>query len=186
MTAVWQRRGARLATALVVVVAAGVGLTIALADGPSEPTAPAATEELPAAEERTSAERVPPPWVWSGEQEWQAVGRFRFDPRSPVHVVTFRAANRTGEARSPDRLRVVGEFAGQPRFRFSAPCTGFDHDAAGRLRPVRSMVEPGEEIVVRCTDAMEYSGNRPRLLRSSLAAETSYCRRADAGRPDVC
>lgn len=183
-TAVWQRRGTRIATAVAVTVAAGVGVTAALAGTSPEPAAPAAADERSATEARTSDDRVPPPWVRSGERGWQVIGRFALNPRSPVYVVTFRAANRTGEAQSPDRLRVVGDFVGRPGFRFSATCTGFHRNQSGQLRPVRSTVGPGERIHVRCKDAMEYSGNRPRLLRGSLEAETTYCEETGRG-PEV-
>lgn len=180
--AAWQRRTVRFATAAAIAVAAGVGVFASLDRAPQEDAAPVAAQPPGPAEARTSDDRVPPPWVTSGEEGWQVIGDFRFDPRSPVYVVTFRAANRTGVAQSPDRLRVVGDFAGRPGFRFSATCTGFVRDWAGQLRPARSTVEPGDRIVVRCEDATEYSGARPRLVPKSLEIREVPCESEGRGR----
>lgn len=184
-TAVGQRRGARAAAALAVGAVVAVGVVVGLTDEAPDPSAQAAAEDVPAAAPLIDdADRVPPPWVTSGRSGWDVLAKPRVNLRSPVYVVTFAAVNRTGEAQTADGLRAVGRFVGRPGFRFSATCTGFDKDSTGALRPVRSAVEPGEKILVRCTDKMEYSGNRPRLVRASLEVQGVPCE-SGGGRPEV-
>ena len=171
-TAALQRRGVRAAGFVAVALLVGVGVVTGLSE---EEPAPAAQAQPASASQRDPDSYEPPPWVTSEEVGWQVLGRPKVSLRSPVYVVKIVAVNRTSEARKPQNLRAVGRFVGFPGFKFSAACTGFDDDAAGNLRPIRSVVQPGEKFLLRCTDAMEYSNNRPDLAPGSIRIQAVPC-----------
>ena len=165
-SALLRRRGVRVAG----VVALGLVAGLAIAVGPTTEEPPKAPEDTAEAADRSLRDPDsyrPPPWVLSADAGWQVIGRPKVNLESPVYVVTFRAANRSSGPRRPTDLRAVGRFEGRPGFLFTAACNG-SGQAADELRPLTTGAQPGEKILVRCTDAMEYSGNRPDLLPRSL------------------
>ena len=177
-TAALRRRGVRIAGAVATALLVGAGAAAGLDQ--EEPTVVAQPEDAPTAAPRDPDSYEPPPWLTAREIGWAVLGRPEVDPESPVYVVTVRAVNRSLEPGRPQELRAVGRFEGRPGFRFSATCRGFNRDAAGVPRPVRSAVEPGERVLLRCTDTMEYAGNRPELDLRSIRIQGIQC--GDEGR----
>ena len=171
LSALLRYRWVRVAGVAAIALVVAVGFWSELSGDDSAPSAGADPDNAADPAPLDLGEYIPPPWATAGFGGWEVLGRPAVNPESPVYVVTFRAVNRSDVAQNPRNLRVVGTFAGDPGFAFLAMCTGFDNDAAGELRPVRSMVESGTQIEVRCADTMEYSGNRPELDRRSLEVQ---------------
>lgn len=166
-TAALQHRWVKVAGVVAVVLAAGVGTWAGLTDDDPDDRAsrPEAAPAAPAPRDPSRYE--PPPWVTSSDVDWEVLGPLEVNLESPVYVVRFAAVNRSSEARRPT-LKAVGLFLGRPGFRFTASCTGFDQEEFGELRPLMGAVRPDERVLMRCTDTMEYSGDRPELDPTTL------------------
>jgi len=161
------RRGVRMV--LVAVGALVVGFGVATSDLQDEgPQAPASAAEADSSSTSEPRHYVPPPWVTSARTGWRVRGPLSIDVDQSAHVVTFRAVNLSDHVRKPQDLKAVGRYAGAPGRRFSASCDGFDHGDTGKLRPLRTGAQPGETIVLRCTDSQEPAGRRRALLERTV------------------
>ena len=185
-SALLRRRGVRIGGVVAVAAVAGIGLATGIgAEDPTAATQPArAAPALPDGPHEVG----PPPWVIGPDAPteglgWKLLGSPRVDSRTSGYVVRFMAVNTWSQARKPSNLQLSGRYLRRPSLRFSAVCTGFDNDATGALRPIRTVVQPDEEFLLRCVDTMDYSGRRPELLLSSLDLEAMPCEDEGRGGP---
>ena len=96
----------------------------------------------------------------------------RSGPRG--HTITFFAANKGTEPQDPARFRVAAGFVDREGLDYRATCAAVRLTSRG-YRPRTSLVQPDEEVFVRCTDTTRYGRAVAWIDPKSVVVSTEPC-----------
>jgi hypothetical protein len=160
------------ATVAVVAVLALVGVWITLPG--DEPEAAADAEEAAAPDTPPGPRPPPARGRQSPTGSWQVADDLAIRSGPKGHVVTFSAVNGGATAQDPADLEVVAGFVDRAYLQYRATCSGVR--LAGRDAPrFRRLVEPGQEVFVRCRDTTRYGGRTAWIDPSSVTVRRTPC-----------